>query len=202
LRKKVAAVPLIRNPKSPEERRINDDLRKVNAEMRTALSECDKSFSDFREAMDAGDPNPAKQGDWSRVVTVTMAGPGYLSYLIADSSFCGGAHPDFGETALVYDFKTGLRVDWILSEPADPKAIQTYYSKRLRDKGCRKIVEEDNGVSLLVWPDARLGGLVLGANLRHVIEACAEHVPVDKEDARRLGFSDALLHGVEAAKQR
>jgi hypothetical protein len=54
-----------------------------------------------------------------------------------------------------------------------------------------------------VWPDARLGKLVLvAADLPHVIQACAVHVPIDKEDARRLGFSDTVLDGIEAANKR
>jgi hypothetical protein len=221
LRQKVAAMPLILNPKSAEQRRINDVLRKIDVSMRSALAECDKDYSDLTQQRGQKNPGQPTRGDWTRTITVTMAGPIYLSYLIADLNYCGGAHPSFSESALVYDLRTGLPVDWTAQLPAgeaklnpehdwnsipaqqiSDKSMQTYYAGHLTDKVCQKIVREDDDFSLLVWPDAKRGMLTLGTNLPHVDEACAEHVSITDEETRRLGFSDTFLQTIEVTTKR
>ncbi len=214
-------MPLILNPKSVERRRINDGLRKIDASMRSALAECDKDYFDLAQQRGEKNPGSPTRGDWTRTVTVTMAGPTYLSYLIVDLNYCGGVHPNFSESALVYDLRTGLPVDWTSQLPAgeanlnpehdwnsipaqqiSDKAMQTYYADHLTDKECQKIVREDEDFSLLVWLDAKRGMLTLGTNLPHVDEACAEHVSITVEEARGLGFSDTFLREIEVTKKR
>lgn len=221
LRKNVAAMPLIRNPKSAEEQRINQDLSRIDVSMRSALVECDKDYSEHAKALKIKSSRQWKQNNWTRSVEVTTAGPHYLSYLITDSNLCGGAHENFSESALVYDLETGLAVNWIALLPAGEsklqpeessnnipaqeiagKSLQAFYAGRLKDEDCRKIVGEDDNFSLLIWPDAKLHKLVFGTNLRHVIEACAEHVVLSADEARQLGFSDTLLQSIEMSGKR
>jgi hypothetical protein len=215
LRKNVAAMPLIRNPESEEHQRINLSLKKIDATMLSTLAECDRDYSNFAQMTDNQHAEQSHRGDWTRKVAVTMAGPRYLSYLIKDSNFCGGAHPNFSESALVFDLKTGSPVNWtaVLGresklQPADDwisipaqqvvnKSLKAFYAEHLSDDECRKIVSEDDDLSLLIWPDAKLRKLVLGSNLRHVVEACAEHVTLSAEEARQLGFSDTFLQTIE-----
>lgn len=216
LRKNVAAMPLIRNAGSGEQQRINQSLKKIDATMLATLAECDKDYSNFARMTDNQHAERSRRGDWTRTVAVTMAGPRYLSYLITDSNFCGGAHPNFSESALVFDLQTGSPVNWIaqlegreskLQPAADwnsipaqqvvDSSLQAFYAEHLSDDGCRTIVREDDDLSLLIWPDAKLRKLVLGSNLRHVIEACAEHVMISAEQARQLGFSETFLQTIE-----
>ena len=91
--KEAVAMPLIANPSDDAERRINAALKRLDANLRKAIRDCK-----------GHDGSP---GDWVRKVEPTMRGPGYLSYVIRDMSFCGGAYPPSGTMAIVYDLETG-----------------------------------------------------------------------------------------------
>ena len=56
--------------------------------------------------------------NWFRNISVTMAGPRYLSYVVFENSTCEWA-PEFeyNQYSLVYDLKTGERVDWFAVLP-------------------------------------------------------------------------------------
>lgn len=102
--KEIAAMPLIDAPANDAERRINAALPRFDANVRKAAAECRK---------DGG-----KNFDWSRSVEATMRGPGFLSFTISDNAFCGGAHPNSGTQAIVYDLSTGRPVDWTALLPS------------------------------------------------------------------------------------
>jgi hypothetical protein len=93
----VAAMPLIAGPTDDAERRINTALQRLDATVRKAAGACKDS--------------DGKSG-WQRSVDATMRGPGFVSLLITDTVDCGGAHPDSGVMAIVYDLRTGTPVDW------------------------------------------------------------------------------------------
>jgi hypothetical protein len=96
--KEAAAMPLIANPSDDAERRINAAMRRLDANLRRAAASCKR---------DDGVP-----GEWVRKVEPTMRGPGYLSFVIRDMTFCGGAHPSIGTMSIVYELRTGAPVDW------------------------------------------------------------------------------------------
>jgi hypothetical protein len=96
--KKAAAMPLVADPSDDAERRINAALKRLDASLRKAIAGCKGS-----------DGAP---GDWERKVEPTMRGPGYLSFVIRDMSFCGGPYPPSGTMSIVYDLRTGYPVDW------------------------------------------------------------------------------------------
>ncbi len=98
LRHDVAAMPLIAAPSTEAERRINAALRRLDARVLHAVSTC---------KADSGRP-----GLWARSVDTTMSGPVFLSFTIADSIDCGGAHPDSAMMSIVYDLRSGQPVDW------------------------------------------------------------------------------------------
>ena len=98
VRKEAAAMPLIADPSDDAERRINAALKRLDATLRKAIAGCKGS-----------DGAP---GDWERKVEPTMRGPGYLSFVIKDMSFCGGPYPPSGTMSIVYDLRTGYPVDW------------------------------------------------------------------------------------------
>lgn len=97
LRKDLQAFPRIAKPIDPAEHRINAALQGLDERVRRSATTC---------KADDGKP-----GDWERSVEVPMTGPGFVSYAFSDSTYCGGAHPGFSNSAIVYDLKTGNPVD-------------------------------------------------------------------------------------------
>jgi hypothetical protein len=102
--KGVAAMPQIAEPVDDAERKINAATRRLDANVRKAALRCRK---------DGGG-----RSSWERTVNVTMRGPRFLSYQIIDNVFCGGAYPDLGTMAIVYDLTTGAPVNWTTLLPA------------------------------------------------------------------------------------
>ena len=127
--KEAAAMPLIADPSDDGERRINTALKRLDVNLRKAIRECKGP---------KGGP-----GEWVRQIEPTMRGPGYLSFVIRDMSFCGGPHPSIGTMSIVYDLRTGAPVDWTrllppsltgkveLTEAMDGTKIVTLASRRL-----------------------------------------------------------------------
>jgi hypothetical protein len=93
-----AAMPLIVDPMDDAERSINVAVRRFDASLRKYTAECK-----------LGDGTP---GSVSREVAAPMRGPGYLSFVIRDTVFCGGPYPSAGTMSIVYDLRTGKPVDW------------------------------------------------------------------------------------------
>ena len=98
LAKGLPALPRIAAPATPATARINAALAKEDASWRAFIKEChDQAGADF---------------DLERSNQVAMSGPAYFSLTIGYSYDCGGAHPDGGTIALVYDLNTGAPVNW------------------------------------------------------------------------------------------
>jgi hypothetical protein len=122
----IAAMPQIQNPVDDAERRINAATTHLNQNVIQAAKDC-------------------KGGDWSRTIEAPMTGPGFLSLVVTDSYFCGGAHPDGSTWSIVYDLTTGRPVDWThllpsgligrqtLEDQSDGTKIVTLASKQLFD---------------------------------------------------------------------
>lgn len=129
IQKDVAAMPLIAEPTDSAEQRINAALHQMDGRLRKALTTCKG---------DDGAP-----GNWQRTIDVPMHGPGYLSLVITDDAFCGGAHPSTATMSIVYDLVTGNPVNWThllpssltgkvaLTKGMDETRMVTLESKRL-----------------------------------------------------------------------
>ncbi len=100
----IAAMPQIAAPADDAERRINAALRRLDGNVRKAAQACRAE----------GGPNSS----WERTIRTPMRGPGFLSVVIVDNAFCGGAHPNVSTMAIVYDLATGAPVDWTALLPA------------------------------------------------------------------------------------
>lgn len=213
VRKDLPAFPRIAAPVDPAERRINAALQRLDGRVRKGAATCKN--------------DDGKPGDWERTIDVPMKGPGFVSYAISDSTYCGGAHPGFGNTAIVYDLKTGEPVDWTALLPAtltgkvelvtqaDEARMVTLSSKRLyalflagydRERGddpdCKAAVRSvgDAGPpAMTVWLDAKLGGLAVQFDLPHVVQACADAVVIPASTLRTEGARPALLDALAAA---
>jgi hypothetical protein len=159
-----------------------------------------------------------------------MAGPRYLSLVIADDAFCGGAHPNATTMAIVYDLRTGAPVDWTRLLPAaltgrvalargmDGTRMVTLDSARLHelylkgygatelgtDPQCLDAVSAPNGQASapsMVWLDAARGGLAVQFDLAHVVQSCANPVVIPAATLRAEGADPGLVAAIEAARR-
>ncbi len=127
--KGIAAMPPIVESIDAAERKINAALPRLDANVRKAAAECKAEGGQY--------------GSWERSVDVPMRGPRYISYVITDNTYCGGAYPNVSTMAIVYDLESGSPVDWTTLLPpsltgtvsllagADGTKTVTLTSKRL-----------------------------------------------------------------------
>lgn len=212
----VAAFPRIAAPADDAQRRINRALDRLDTKVREAASDC----------LAGGGTHP---GDWSRDIDTPMRGPEFVSYVVEDEVDCGGAHPNEGHSAIVYDLRTGAPVDWTallpqrltgklaLAEGEDGVKVVTLASPRLfalyragYDQGpadednreCRATVKEEGEsgpVPMLAWLDAKENGLALRFDFGHAQQACSEPIVIPAAALRREGASPRLLAALAAA---
>jgi hypothetical protein len=169
------------------------------------------------------------KGDWNRAVVVTMRGPRYLSLLAQDDWYCGGAYPDTSTTAMVFDLHTGAPIDWQSlfragviatattgpgggdSEPirVSSAPLWVLYAKAVaadgvsRDAECRKVLADQSGTGLMLWPDAAADGLgIQPSDFPHVIKACGPPETLGISALRKLGASTVLLDAITEAHRR
>ncbi len=204
LAKDVAAFPKLAAHDATADK-INAALLKLDDRVRKARADCVTS----------------KDAEWSRSIEVTMRGPRYLSYLVSDSLFCGGAHPDAASFALVYDLTTGNPVDWarLLPKPvvetssldssADGAKIGVVGSRTLSalyvaglgkdlDADCKEALTSAD-LNFILWPDAKTKGLAMQTvSLPHAMQACADVVAIPTSKLRQLGAAPSLVDALEA----
>lgn len=218
LRAGVDAWPLILEPGTPAEQRVNETLTNLNQRLQHALNDCDASYQESLKQMGDGAKNqdPVSK-DWSRKVEVTMRGPRFLSLLATDSSFCAGAHPNSGQVAMVFDMNTGAPVNWtaMVTSTAgataykgtsmDGSTVGALVLPGLKtmavaaaDADCKDAFLDSQ--PFLIWPDAQQGTLVAQPfDLPHVVEACANEINLTRDQSRKLGFDESLLGAIEQA---
>ncbi len=185
--------------------KINAALVRLDNRVRKARTDCITS----------------KDAEWSRSIDVTMRGPRYLSYLVSDSVYCGGAHPDASSFALVYDLTTGNPVDWakLLPKPIvetssldtaeDGAKIGVVGSKKLSalyveglgtglDPDCKEALTSGD-LNFVLWPDAKAKGLAMQTiSLPHAMQACADVVTIPTTKLREFGADKSLIDALEA----
>jgi hypothetical protein len=160
--------------------------------------------------------------DWSRKLSVTMAGPGFLSLVARDDYDCGGAHPNVGALALAYDLQTGKPVDLVkllpglkltggLDDAADGSKIGTIASAELTalykkapkpglDPECAGALDNQDLI-FIAWPDSKARGLVIEPeNLPHVVAACGVDVTLDIDALKAAQAAPELVDALAAGK--
>jgi hypothetical protein len=217
--REAAAMPRIANPATAPEKRINAALTRLDATLGKAIRACKGH---------GGAP-----GAWVRKVESAMRGPRYLSYVIRDMSFCGGAHPQIGTMSIVYELETGAPVDWTrllppsmtgkvaLTEGMDGTTMVTLSSSRLyalylsgydrasRMPGsdiapadlaaCKEAVKDTPDPPMMIWLDAKAGGLAVQFDLPHVVQVCAVPVVIPVDTLRADGVNATLLDAIATA---
>jgi hypothetical protein len=158
-----------------------------------------------------------------------MTGPRFVSLLITRGRYCGGAHPDWEQSALVFDLETGRMIDWSTFLPADlavqmrdegadewvrpayltSPALKAWFAERAMDgmslegrQECAGLYGDDGGDSwgLQARPDAKAGGLTLQtAGLAHAETACHMDVTMPLDELRRRGVHPDLVAAIETA---
>ena len=218
LRKGVDAWPLIAHASSSAEQNVNATLNQLNERMTKTLTDCDGGYRDWAKQVDQPlTGKNAVESDWQRKIRVTMTGPRYVSMVAIDTVFCGGTHPDSDTHAIVFDLTTGKLVDWmtLIAESAnvstysdsnsDGTTVDALIIPALRPLTIAHAIEEckdafQNPQPYQLWPDAKSGTLTAEPfGLPHVVAACADDLKLTLDQARKLGFSEALLSAIEQA---
>lgn len=168
-------------------------------------------------------------GGFERGVMQPMTGPGYVTFWIAEGYSCeGSAHPSFDQTAVTYDLGAGQPVDWVAAAPGlqltrgdttdmpasyvppvSSTVLTNWYSRkmlastdteRLGDCGDVWTVESMGDTSFKIWLSAEDGGLTVGPEFAHVIQACADNATLTPAEMREFGVSQAMIDAVTAAR--
>lgn len=220
LRKGVDAWPLIVNPATPAEQKVNATLTGLNMRLTKALAECDAAaLADMKQSHIPQKDWPGALGeDWSRKVEVTMQGPQFFSLVATDEYVhCAGAHPNSDTVAMVFDMTTGTPVNWLAlvaksagasvftDAVADGSQIGALVLPALAtinlaaaSADCKDAFLDPQSFQL--WPDARTGTLVAQAfDLPHAATDCVVQIPLTMEQARTLGFDEKLLSAIDQA---
>ncbi len=226
-RKGMDAWPQIVGPQTPGVKRVNADLSAMNRQTLASLRECDASLRRYQADVVKPKTQANVSGDWTRKVTVTMNGPRFVSMIADESQACEGAYPLNAFIPIVFDMKTGERIDWKSFSPvgtgvfagaeespdgtSSPGLFIPLLMKLavLRATGdCKEAMQDfyhlgqNSDLPFVVWPDAKRGLLMTKASgLPHVVQACEEKIGLTIAEARKLGFSEDLLGSLEQAHQ-
>ena len=218
LRSGVQALPHIAKPVNAATARVNSAVDRLNKGMSAQLADCDSGYRVW--ARTVKDRRPDTRGDWERTVDVTMAGPGFVSYVATDETFCGGAHPNSYTMALVYDLNTGRPVNWLkllktgdatgeLSGALDETKVGLLHSPKLHklfagmsDKECQEDLEEDSS-GFALWPDASQGQIMFALpDLPHAIAACGAPMAMSASQATAMGLNAELTDALAVSHKR
>jgi hypothetical protein len=219
VRKGVDAWPLIQEPKTDAERRINGYMRDLNADLSRRLKECDAAYAG--SPMGKEHPSPADDDEgtesWRQDVKVTMTGPAFLSLVANADFYCGGAHPYGFTSVAVFDLRTGKPADplaWFLPSSNASLAPQDEDDSLLENSvvaagllqaykvatrhECDNTYSDDQ--SFLVWPDAKSGTVMIQADrLPGCCEACGIAIGLTLGQVRTLGFAETFLQAIKIA---
>lgn len=198
----------------PVAQRINVTLQHAEERLARSIRECGRTDTH----------------SWERKVRVETRGPRFLSLVVTDESFCGGAHPDGDLLALVFDLRDGSLADWNALLPpslARPNALADTMSggkvallnaDALSAAYARLYpTRPQNGVaaadwascreavasvrSFVVWPSAAPHGLAIQTlDLPHVVAACAVPVVLPTATLRGLGIGEELADALDSGR--
>lgn len=164
-----------------------------------------------------------------RTVDAPMTGPRFVAIVVTSGNYCGGAHPNWGRTPLVFDLETGRLIDWRDWLPADmvepmtdteadrytqPAVLQSltlkaWFAQQALSEmdangraACAEIFGdyEPDWWSLNAWPDAKAGGLRLQtSDLAHASMGCHTDILMPLRDLKRRGAHREFTDALEAA---
>jgi len=213
LRKGFDVWPKILAPRNSAVDRANAIISAMNRRAAQALRDCDDSYR-----LDFNLPESASvKADWDRRITVTMRGPRFISMTATETSFCDHSYPINDHAAVVFDMTTGELLNWQKFLPTAAGASETSAESIDRatsteivmrsltelavgraDPDCKKALEDFGYLTFQIWPDTRLGQLMIKATGQpHVTQACEETIGISIPEAKKLGFSIEILNSIE-----
>jgi hypothetical protein len=189
--------------------RINRALQAANAEQLDEMKDC------LRDA-------PQDGYWWEQDVETPLLGARFVSFWTHGNDSCGGAHPNFISEALVFDLRTGERVDWKTLLPAElrgkpgraldgtplppdeiasPAATALFIAESEKEgvgADCKEAFAEQE-MHFELWPDAKAKGLAMrAANLLHWAEGpCSGPATIPLATLKQLGVNPALIQDIE-----
>ncbi len=213
------AMPLIAAPRDDAETRINTALRRLDGNLGKAIASCATAAKAAHATPDWGRSVQATMrgpGFLSfAIVDNTDCGgahPDVANMSIVYDLRTGGP---VDWTRLLPATLTGKVA---LQAGADGTRMVTLASKRLtelyfagyrtdgkpnaEDNECRQALKQaasESPPAMMVWLDAKAGGLAIQFDVAHVIAACADPVVIPAATLRKLGASPALVDAIDAA---
>lgn len=209
-----AALPRVAS-ETPQARAVNATLDRIDVGDRQNRADCleMKPYNDNVE--------------WGRIVEAPMTGPRFVSIVVTRGDYCGGAHPNWERTPLVFDLETGRLIDWrallpaAMVEPIEDDsgpwglpahltspALKSWFAERALAEmdaygraDCTDLYNEwRDSWGLVAWPDAKAAGLTLQtAGLAHAQKGCLTEVTIPLGELRRRGVRRELTDALEAA---
>jgi hypothetical protein len=218
--KDAAAMPQIASPSDDAERRINAALKRLDANLSKAILACrgkDSGSDDWvrkveptmrgprylsyviRDMSFCGGPYPpigtmsivydletGTPVDWTRLLPPAMTGKVALAEGMDGTRMVTLASP-----RLFSLYLSGY--DRALSMPGNDIAAEGLTT-------CREVVQEEPNPPMMVWLDAKSGGLAVQFDLIHALQVCALPVVIPVEVLRANGVNAALLDAIAAAR--
>lgn len=224
----LAAAPGLALKPRPDLAKDNEALPRISApstaataRINKALDRLDDSWRGFMKDCAASARGQEQSGYTERSVETVFTGPGFVGLVVRTGDFCGGAHPNTGGLALVYDLDSGRPVDWVkllgphfaatgsLETFTDGTKVGLVDSERLRalylmhvqaqvEPDCLEVLNTDS-YAFMVWPDAKTHSLKLEPfGFPQVTAACAETVALPVNELRAFQVDPRLLSAIAA----
>jgi hypothetical protein len=208
----VAAFPRLAGASTAPAVAINKALAAEDALIPGNLSDCRSNL------------NPGDTMSWERAISVTMAGPEYLSISVSDNTDCGGPHPNSDMFALVYNLDTGKPVNWqrlmgktvagvgsldtaddgtSIGVLASPVLSKLFTAAVVKDGNpdCKDVLQgQDSPLTFVIWPDAKGNGIELFAHgLPFAVAVCAGPEEIPAATLSSIGVEPDFLAALAAA---
>lgn len=189
----------------------SDSLAKINSAVRADLVESACGASD----------EPDRSYDYEATAQVIELNNKYVAYKVTSSSYCGGAHPNYGTYHLTFDAKTGEQldlgkevplqnfdgdVDWDARDKYQQELAQIIFdeakasgSTAIKDTGCFEDITDAEVVQQIkeFWP--AISGLAPGNKVMtsisppHVATPCQFDLPVDLSAVEKYLAPDSKI---------
>jgi hypothetical protein len=132
---------------------------------------------------------------------VTLLGPRLLAVATREETFCGGSYPNHGPGGLLYDLRTGARIE-LEAQMADPRAFRRLVAGRAvaaapKDAGeCagEHTGERLAGTGFIYILNAR--SLTAIPDYPHVIQACGFDTAISFADVVRFAKPGSPLRSL------
>jgi hypothetical protein len=219
--KEAAAMPLIANPSDDAERRINAALKRLDANLSKAILACKRQDGGpgdwvrkveptmrgpryisyvIRDMAFCGGPYPSigtmsivydlETGfpvDWARLLPPAISGKVALTAGMDGTKMVTLSSPRLYSLYLSgYDRASRMPGNDIAAEDV---------------AACKEAVQDTANPPMMVWLDARSGGLTVQFDLPHAVQACAVPVAIPVEVLRADGVNSGLLDAIAAARR-